>query len=116
MGMPSESNCHTRIRLEFHNVGHNNKLDFLQYSNTSCLYAGTPGIYAYYQIGRDVLESENRSIVWDDINRDNLRIISNEGFWDYEQYSCASDTDFTCSQWNWNKYYYVPTFSNAFCC
>ena len=71
------------IWLEFHNVGNNDKLDFLQYSNdtSSCLYQGTPGIYAYYQVGRDILEGDSLQ-VWDRINRDNLRIISNEGYWD----------------------------------
>lgn len=102
------------IWLEFHNVGNNNKLDFLQYSNTTCLQAGTPGIYAYYQIGRDVL-SGSSSDVWDRLNRDNLRIISNQGYWDYAQYAFAQDTDVVCTQWNDDRYYYVPELSNAFC-
>ncbi len=104
------------IWLEFHNVGHNNKLDFLQYSNSdSCLYSGTPGIYAYYQIGRDVLESENRYDIWDIVNRDNLRIISNEGYWDYTRHIMERDTSFDCTQWNWVPDYYTPDYSNAFC-
>ncbi|MBP5557006.1 MAG: hypothetical protein J6X65_04795, partial [Bacteroidales bacterium] len=103
------------IWLEFHNVGHNNKLDFLQYSNTNCLYQGTPGIYAYYQIGRDVLESESKDAIWDKINRDNLRVISNEGYWDYTQYQYQVDTDFVCTGWGEYKYYYAPEYSNAFC-
>ena len=102
------------IWLEFHNVGHNNKLDFLQYSNTNCLYQGTPGIYAYYQIGRDILEGPD-SLVWDEINRDNLRVISNEGYWDYTQYQYPVDTDFVCTGWGEYKYYYAPEYSNAFC-
>ncbi|MCR4825762.1 MAG: hypothetical protein K5882_02290, partial [Bacteroidales bacterium] len=102
------------IWLEFHNVGHNNKLDFLQYSNTSCLYQGTSGIYAYYQIGRDVLEG-TYSQVWDNINRDNLRIISNEGYWDYTRHIMERDTSFDCTQWNWVPDYYSPDYSNAFC-
>lgn len=104
------------IWLEFHNVGNNNKLDFLQYSNSdSCLYSGTPGIYAYYQIGRDVLESENRYDIWDIVNRDNLRIISNEGYWDYTRHIMERDTSFDCTQWNWVPDYYTPDYSNAFC-
>lgn len=102
------------IWLEFHNVGHNDKLDFLQYSNSSCLHLGTPGIYAYYQIGRDVLEGTSTQ-VWDYKNRDNLRIISNEGYWDYTRHLMSRDTDFVCTQWNWNADYYVPEFPNAFC-
>lgn len=69
------------IWVEFHNVGNNDKLDFLQFTNTdTCLHQGASGIYAYYQIGRDLLESTDRDSVWDIINRDNLRIISNEGY------------------------------------
>ena len=105
------------IWLEFHNVGHNNKLDFLQFTNDSstCLHHGASGIYAYYQIGRDVLESENKDSIWDDVNRDNLRIISNEGFWDYVQYTLPDSTDFVCTGWNRDTFYYVPEYSNAFC-
>lgn len=102
------------IWLEFHDVGHNGTLDYLQYSDETCLSQGTPGIYAYYQVGRDVLESSNKNDVWDQKHRDNLRIISSEGFWDYTQYALPYDTNFVCTQWNWDKYYYVPEYSNAF--
>lgn len=103
------------IWLEFHDVGHNDKLDFLQYSNTSCLHPGAPGIYAYYQIGRDVLESSVRNQVWDTDNRDNLRVISNEGYWDYTRHLMPRDTNFVCTQWHWVSDYFVPEFPNAFC-
>lgn len=102
------------IWLEFHNVGHNGKLDFFQHSNTSCLHPGTPGIYAYYQIGRDVLESDRLTEVWDNVNRDNLRVISNEGYWDYTRHVMPRDTNFVCTQWNWVEDYFVPEFPNAF--
>ena len=104
------------IWLEFHDVGNNNKLDFFQFTNDPgiCLHQGSPGIYAYYQIGRDVLEGTPQQ-VWDNINRDNLRIISSEGYWDYTQYTLPYDTDFVCTGWNKEKYYYVPEYSNAFC-
>lgn len=103
------------IWLEFHNVRHNNKLDFLQFSNSSCLDSGRAGIYAYYQIGRDILESTDTEDIWDNINRDNLRIISNEGYWDYAQYRLPDSTDFACTGWNRDIFYYVPEYSNAFC-
>ena len=105
------------IWLEFHNVGNNDKLDFLQFTNDTniCLHPGTPGIYAYYQIGRDLLESTDRDSVWDMVNRDNLRVISNEGYWDYTRYLMPQDTNFVCTQWNWENCYYVPEYSNAFC-
>ena len=117
--LPYKDNANTPnqyIWLEFHDVGNNNKLDFLQFTNYpgNCLYQGSPGIYAYYQIGRDVLEGTNGD-VWDNINRDNLRIISSEGYWDYTQYTLPYDTDFVCTGWTREKYYYVPEYSNAFC-
>ena len=103
------------IWLEFHNVGNNDKLDFLQHTvNDTCLHQASSGIYAYYQIGRDVLEGTSVQ-VWDSRDRDNLRIISNEGYWDYVQYPLAYDTDFVCTGWNWDSCYYVPEYSNAFC-
>ena len=72
------------IWLENHQVGNNNKLDFLQYSNTEqCRPQGAAGIYAYYQIGRDVLEGSSDQ-VWDPYDRDNLKIIPAEGYYDYE--------------------------------
>ena len=72
------------IWLENHQVGNNNKLDFLQYSNTeSCRPQGAAGIYAYYQVGRDVLEGTYDQI-WDTHHRDNLKIIPAEGYYDYE--------------------------------
>jgi hypothetical protein len=90
------------IWLENHQVGNNNKLDFLQYSNYDqyvyCRPQGIAGIYAYYQIGRDILEGEYNQ-VWDSQHRDNLKIIPAEGYYDYEQLSethnvnCVSYTD-----------------------
>ncbi len=72
------------IWLENHQVGSNGKLDFLQYSNTEvCRQQGAAGIYAYYQIGRDVLEG-GKYQVWDTYHRDNLKIIPAEGYYDYE--------------------------------
>ena len=75
------------IWLENHQVGSNVKLDFLQYSNIDynvyCRPRGAAGIYAYYQIGRDVLEGTGNE-VWDSFDRDNLRIIPAEGYYDFE--------------------------------
>ncbi|MBR6131387.1 MAG: T9SS type A sorting domain-containing protein [Bacteroidales bacterium] len=71
------------IWLENHQVGSNGKLDFLQYSNTEvCRPQGAAGIYAYYQIGRDVIEGPS-DIVWDKSHRDNLKAIPSEGYHDY---------------------------------
>ena len=75
------------IWLENHQVGNNGKLDFLQYSNIThyayCRPQGAAGIYAYYQVGRDILEG-TISEVWDSYDRDNLRIIPAEGYYDFE--------------------------------
>ncbi len=80
----SETSSNQYIWLENHQVGSNDKLDFLQYSNTeSCRLQGAAGIYAYYQIGRDVLEGPS-STVWDSYDRDNLKAIPAEGYYDYE--------------------------------
>ena len=89
------------IWLENHQVGNNDKLDFLQYSNTeSCRPQGAAGIYAYYQIGRDILEGTQNQ-VWDKYDRDNLKIIPAEGYYDYELVpgpypsSCVADGTLT---------------------
>ena len=79
----SETSSNQYIWLENHKIGSNNKLDFLQYSNTdACRPQGAAGIYAYYQVGRDILEGTNQQ-VWDNNHRDNLRIIPSEGYYDY---------------------------------
>ena len=79
----NETSSNQYIWLENHQI-RNDKLDFLQYSNTyACRPQGIKGVYAYYQIGRDILESTNQHDVWDTLHRDNLRIIPAEGFHDY---------------------------------
>lgn len=92
----SETSSNQYIWLENHAVGFNDKLDFLQYSNAEdCRPVGQAGIYAYYQVGRDEL-SGSRNEVWDSYDRDNLKVIPAEGYYDYEllrdtfQYSCVS--------------------------
>lgn len=70
------------IWLENHKVGINDKLDFLIWSDNPCRPQGKPGIYAYYQIGKDILAGE-RTIVYPSLQADNLKIISAEGNFDY---------------------------------
>ena len=71
------------IWLENHKIGLNGKLDFLQYSDThDCRPKGDPGIYAYYQIGKDILTGEE-GVVFPILQADNLKIISAEGNFDY---------------------------------
>lgn len=68
------------IWLENHKIGLNDKLDFLQYSSDECRPAGKPGIYAYYQVGKDILSGDN---IRPSGESDHLRIISAEGNYDY---------------------------------
>ena len=80
----SSTSSNQYIWLENHQVGMNNKQDFLQHSNMyPCRPQGLPGIYAYYQVGRDFLTSDQGN-VWDDYHRDNLKMIPAEGYYDYE--------------------------------
>jgi len=78
------SNCSNQyIWLENHQISNNNKLDYFHYSNTaSCRNPGTAGIYAYYQIGRDIIESTDPNEVWPEAETDNLKQITPEGNWD----------------------------------
>ncbi len=69
--------------LENHQVGRNNKLDFLQYSNEdACRPAGRPGIYAYVQVGKDRLQGGNPGDVYPGDQTDNLRMLTAKGNWD----------------------------------
>lgn len=86
------------IWIENHQVGINNKIDYLSYSTTStCRDDGMAGIYAYYQVGRDVLTSTVETDVRDYINTDNLKIISAEGNWDFQK---LNKEDVGCVGWN----------------
>lgn len=88
------------IWLENHQVGRNGKLDQLQYAldffgnpKNPCRHPGTPGIYAYLQVGKDILEGSATEVYpWNET--DNLRIISAEGNWDFKllpgEYSCVA--------------------------
>ncbi|MBR0304608.1 MAG: T9SS type A sorting domain-containing protein [Bacteroidales bacterium] len=78
------SSSNQYIWLENHQVGMNNKLDYLEYFNMYlCRPQGLPGIYAYYQVGRDILTSDQGN-VWDNFHRDNLKTIPAEGYYDYD--------------------------------
>lgn len=86
------------IWLENHQVGKNNRLDYLNYSNSSeCRDKGSAGIYSYIQVGRDVLESENFSEVFSSDETDNLKVISAKGNWDRKLES-LTDT-LNCVAW-----------------
>ncbi|MCK9612166.1 MAG: hypothetical protein WC401_02120 [Bacteroidales bacterium] len=84
--------------LENHQVGKNGKLDFLQFSNSAeCRDAGTPGIYSYIQVGRDIIEGNKYEEVFPLNETDNLRVVNAKGNWDMELIS-LTDTVF-CVAW-----------------
>jgi len=71
------------IWLENHQSGKNNKIDEMNYNFPgTCRDVNKPGIYAYYQVGKDILESTNYDLVFPINEKDNLRMISAEGNWD----------------------------------
>ena len=108
----NETSSNQYIWLENHQI-RNDKLDFLQYSNTyACRSHGIKGVYAYYQIGRDILEGTVGEI-WDNYHRDNLKIIPAEGYYDY---ICEEDTyNLECVSYE-NHYYTLRRgIPNSFC-
>ena len=108
----SETSSNQYIWLENHQIK-NDKLDFLQYSNTDeCRPRGKAGVYAYYQIGRDILEGTINEI-WDNYHRDNLKIIPAEGYYDYVM---EADTyNFDCVTDGIVNYSIRRGVSNPFC-
>ena len=104
------------IWLENHQVGYNNKLDFLQHSNTSsCRPQGAAGIYAYYQIGRDTLIG-NSNTVWFRDERDNLKMIPAEGYYNYSKHELPEGESYNlhCVNWGTHNYFHQREESNPF--
>ena len=109
----SENSSNQYIWLENHQVGSNNKLDFLKYSNiATCRPAGAAGIYAYYQIGRDTLEGTYNQ-VWDWKHCDNLKIIPAEGYYDYELHEESHYV--YCVSWDEQHNAVIRGENNPFC-
>ena len=78
---PESSNQY--IWLENHQCGKTEKIDDIIFSHPgTCRDINGAGIYAYYQVGKDVLESQYDSIVFPKNEKDNLRMISAEGNFD----------------------------------
>lgn len=105
----SETSSNQYIWLENHQVGRNNKLDFLQFSEEPCRPQGSAGIYAYYQVGRD-------NLLQKDIHeRDNLRPIPAEGFWNYLWVSDSIEPyRLACVNWDVHHYYHQRDEANPF--
>jgi hypothetical protein len=94
------------IWLENHQIGRNGKLDFLHYSLFSngevwypCRPMGTPGIYSYIQVGKDLRDGPE-IVVYPTNETDNLRIISAEGNWDYTK---LNDENPMCIRWGLSR-------------
>lgn len=85
--------------LENHQVGRNGKIDFLQFSNEdACRDQGSPGIYAYIQVGRGQRVSDHPQEVFSGDETDNLRFLSAKGNWDYRM--TGEEDTLTCIAWN----------------
>ncbi len=101
------------IWLENHQVGSNGKLDFLQYANThSCRPDSVAGIYAYYQIGRDVLSGSDGIVHYAD-ERDNLKFIPAEGYFNYQKQD-VNAYNLGCISWDNHYYTFVRQDANPF--
>ena len=70
------------IWLENHQTGKNEKLDGHIYMDRSPCRTDQGGIFAYYQVGKDIIESSTKNDIYpvsDKTEKDNLKIISAEG-------------------------------------
>ena len=105
----SENSSNQYIWLENHQVGKNNKLDFMQFSENDCRPKGSAGIYAYYQVGRDDLSRSDMH------ERDNLRAIPAEGFWNYALVvDTAAPYQYQCINWGTYNYHHRREDANPF--
>ena len=83
------------IWLENHQFGKNGMLDRFVFYNDECIPMGTPGIYSYIQVGKDILSSNNNSLVFPDNETDNLRMLSAEGNFNMTYVKDSAD----CMNW-----------------
>ena len=111
----SESSSNQYIWLENHQSGRNGKLDFLQYANESdCRPQNVAGVYAYYQVGRDVLSGSNNEVYFAN-ERDNLRMIPAEGYWNYSSHIADTAYNMKCISWSFHETYFSRDVENPFC-
>jgi hypothetical protein len=76
----SENASNQYIWLENHQCGKNGKFDGYVYNDIKpCRSVDKAGVYSYYQVGKDIIESTIPKQVYPDNEKDNLRIISAEG-------------------------------------
>ena len=111
----SENSSNQYIWLENHQSGKNGKLDFLQYANESeCRPQQVAGVYAYYQVGRDVLSGTQNEVYFSN-ERDNLRMIPAEGYWNYSRHLADTPYNMKCITWSMHEYYSIRGDENPFC-
>jgi hypothetical protein len=111
----SDKSSNQYIWIENHQSGRNGKLDFLQYANESeCRPQHVAGVYAYYQVGRDVLSGKDQE-VYTTNDRDNLRVIPAEGYWNYKRLRADTAYNMRCISWSLHDYYSVRGEQNPFC-
>ncbi len=111
----SKNSSNQYIWIENHQSGRNGKLDFLQYSNESeCRPKDVAGVYAYYQVGRDVLSGKENE-VFSSNDRDNLRMIPAEGFWNYTYHIADTTYNMKCINWSGHDFYHSRDAENPFC-
>jgi hypothetical protein len=71
------------IWLENHQVHHNDREDYPAFWTEDCKDDGLQGIYAYYQVGKDILESNSIDDLMPAFT-DHLIPVSAEGNWDIQ--------------------------------
>lgn len=110
-----ENSSNQYIWLENHQSGRNNKLDFLQFANENdCRPKNVAGVYAYYQVGRDVLSGSNQE-VYSSNDRDNLKMIPAEGYWNYTYHIADTVYNMKCITWAQHDFYHSRETENPFC-
>ncbi|MDO9153397.1 MAG: hypothetical protein Q7U47_06785 [Paludibacter sp.] len=98
------------IWLENHQIGQNQKtdVDVFQYSTfpgLTCIPKGSPGIYSYIQVGKDVIENSDPNLVYPSNETDNLRMINAEGNYNMSYWGTYND----CAGWGYRKTFEYQT-------
>lgn len=110
----SDNSSNQYIWIENHQGSSNDKLDYLQFANTNetCRPQDADGVYMYYQVGRDILSGND---VYNYNERDNLRMIPAEGYWNYTVNDYPLGYNMSCVS-GANHYWYTSRDSaNPFC-
>lgn len=98
------------IWLEYHNIHGNNKIDYPYEFDSPCKDFGRPGVFAYYQVGKDILESSESSDLIP-FYTDNLIPICADGQWDVRRLPDSGVVCMNGNKSNIQEYYQ----ENPFC-